>query len=168
MQVFVHFPCQEFFNISKKNEHFIDFAKHQFLRLLVPFFIFSTLYAFILFFLEKGSLLNGLYKTITFHGAGMQLYFLPYLFGIGFIFSLILNVAGKNFQGKVYPILLMFFLVLICVNFPTSGSTGSDFRLLPFYFLAYVLGFSIRNTKLNYLSLFSVLFLSSWIHFLFS
>jgi fucose 4-O-acetylase-like acetyltransferase len=81
---------------SKKQTDLLKFTRLLAIRLLVPFFIFSVTYTLILFALDKSSLSDGLYKTITLHGAGMQLYFLPYLLVVSFSFAIIRYITDEK------------------------------------------------------------------------
>ena len=115
------------------------YARKQAIRLLAPFVFFSLVYTFILTILGKLSIQQGLIQTITLHGAGMQLYFLPYLFII---------TVGFAFFSKMFPItyraayesIIIGAVALISIAFPTSGSTGSDLKLLSLYLLGFLLG----------------------------
>jgi hypothetical protein len=129
---------------SKAQPNFCVFVKSQVVRLLVPFFIFSSAYGVLLYLLGKDSIYAGIYSTVTFRGAGMQLYFLPYLLGISVFFAAIRSVSGELVYPRILAAMAVFF-ILMCVAFPTLGSTGPDYRLLPYYFLAYIAGFLYRS-----------------------
>lgn len=144
---------------SKKQTDLLKFTRLLAIRLLVPFFIFSVTYTLILFALDKSSLSDGLYKTITLHGAGMQLYFLPYLLVVSFSFAIIRYITSEKDTIRNFGI-LMIILVLFCILIPTPVSTGNNLKLLPFYFLAYISGFLYQRIKSNiYTISFSILFL---------
>ena len=139
--------------------------KKNFKRIILPFLIFSLLYTLLLFVFGKGSLSGGIIKTVMLHGASMQLYYLPYLFVISF-FYLLLSKWAKFL--KIHFLIIVFLIILVSLIvslfLPTDSVTGSDYKLLPIYFLCFGVGIcfqSIRETKckkLNLLVLLAIVF----------
>lgn len=107
-------------------------------RLLVPFFFFSVIYAVALAALNKGSLSDGLLKTVELVGAGMQLYYLPYLLLVTAAFATVESRLNKH--RIVLLFLLTFVAFLIALLNPTQSSTGSDYRLIPYYIGSFLIG----------------------------
>ncbi len=131
-----------FFLISgflfKRPSSVTGYMKKQAWRLLVPFLAFSLLYAVVLAVMGKQPLGSGLLDTATLRGTGMQLYFLPYLLVVGSVHAVIDRLVPA-LRIQVLSVLLSF-AFLMCFWFPTSGSSGPDFRLLPLYAGAYWAG----------------------------
>ena len=128
---------------SKPQINLKKFAQKKFKRLIIPFFIFSTIYAIAMTVLGHGKTLTEyLYSVVTLHGTAMQLYFLPYLFLIELIIIFFLN---KRFGSKNFIYLLFLFLNILVLIFHTDNSTGSELKLIPFYISAYLLGILWRK-----------------------
>lgn len=132
-----------FFFISgflfKKPENLIEYIKKQIIRLLVPFFIFSIAYAVILWALGKSSLSYGIIQTITLHGSGMQLYFLPYLLFVTLSYSWLINKFSLELRVYIDGLMVILFIGL-CLLLPTISSTGSDLKLISFYYFSFLAG----------------------------
>jgi hypothetical protein len=109
-----------------------------FKRTIIPFFVFSLFYTVLMFLLGKGSLASGFINTIKFHGASMQLYYLPYLFIIYCFYLLIFNMFSSN-KGRLQYLLIfiLFIFTIISLAYPTDSATGSSYKLLPIYFLSF-------------------------------
>jgi fucose 4-O-acetylase-like acetyltransferase len=121
------------------------FLAKQSVRLLVPFFIFSLLYAVALSVLGKKSLLEGISNTLFLQGAGMQLYFLPMLLLVSGGFAATQSAIGDRYrQSKFVIAASAILLTVLCLYLPTNSSTGPNYALLPFYALAYVVGVLLR------------------------
>lgn len=138
-----------FFFISgflfKDPQNVLAYAKKQSIRILIPFVLFSLAYTVILSILGKATLWNGLIATLTLHGSGPHLYFLPFLLFITVTYALFgSNVATK--PRRVIEIASVFILILLCLMYPTSSSTGPDYKLLPFYYLAFIFGMFYHTT----------------------
>jgi len=133
----------------KEKHSFKDMFVKNFKRLIIPYFIFSIIYTFILSIIGKEEVIIGIIKTITFHGASMQLYFLPYLFFIRIAYWLYLKITSKFSNYQYMIILLALILLFICYNFPVISSTGSNYLLIPFYFLAFVIGYIYKILQLD-------------------
>jgi fucose 4-O-acetylase-like acetyltransferase len=132
-----------FFFISgflfKPKDNPLTYIKTQTTRLLLPFLLFSCLYTIALTLLKKTTLLQGLTSTLHLQGAGMQLYFLPLLLLVTATSALLSKAIPPRLhlpiQFAVLPI-----LTFICLSLPTHSSTGPDPKLLPLYWLAFLLG----------------------------
>lgn len=121
---------------------FVAFLESSAKRLLIPFLLFSLVYACALAVLGKQSLVTGLRLTATLEGSSMQLYFLPFLF---YVFLAFFVYTGLSHRLKVSPILSLIpplagFFALARM-YPTTTATGPDVRLLPLYAACYVIGF---------------------------
>lgn len=138
---------------------FYTFFVRQFFRLMVPFLVFSLIYAVALWFLGKATLVAGLTATLTLHGAGMQLYFLPFLFFLTALFGTLTSFLQRNFTSleMCSIFLLLTFLALV---FPVSSSTGGDYRQLFMYGAAFVFGMCVGRGSDLYIVYF-VAFLSA-------
>jgi Acyltransferase family len=112
-----------------------------FIRLILPFLIFSLCYTIFDAALGKDKMVTGLINTITLHGEGMQLYFLPYLLAVSSLFALLYALSMRL---KIPFIIIVVVVVAACavlaIKFPTKYSTGSDPKLFPLYALSYGLG----------------------------
>lgn len=115
------------FTFDSINKKFLDFIKNKFIRILVPYFIWSVLFLFP-YYLFGGSVDESFGNTGTFsfisnlynivYGVGVNaalkqntsLWFLPALFSMEFIFYFICK-----FQGKKKQIFILIFLFLISV-----------------------------------------------------
>ncbi len=119
-----------------------------FKRMMLPFFIFSLLYAILMWLLGKGNLKDGLWQTVTLHGAGMQLYYLSYLFVISSAYMILSFFAKKinvSFNYILSIILVISFVTSLFL--PTLSPTGSDYRLFPIYVLCFGIGISFSILK---------------------
>lgn len=138
-----------FFFISgfllKDPHNFLAYAKKQAIRILIPFFLFSLLYTVILSILGKATLWNGLVATATLHGSGPHLYFLPFLLFITVTYTFFIDKVALKLRSPV-EIASVFILILFCLIYPTSSSTGPDYKLLPFYYVSFILGMLYRTT----------------------
>ncbi len=112
-------------------------------RLLVPYFVFSTLYAALLGLAGKGDFEGLLYATVAFQGASMQLYFLPYLAGITVLFA----TFERLLVWRRSTALLALCSLLLATYSQTDASTGSDLELLPLYFYTFALGAVMRKEQ---------------------
>ena len=113
--------------------------------MLIPFFLFSLCYMLLLTVLGKATLWEGLIATVTLHGSGMQLYFLPYLFFITVFYAIAIDNSSLKIRTPI-NIIALNMLLLFCMLYPTSSSTGSEYKLLPFYFASYIFGLIYRAT----------------------
>jgi hypothetical protein len=123
----------------------LTYIKKQTTRLLVPFLLFSSLYTIALTLLKKATLLQGITRTLLLQGAGMQLYFLPILLLVTATTALLSKAIPARFHLPIQLASLPI-LTLICLSLPTSTSTGPDHRLLPLYWLAFLLGTLHQHT----------------------
>jgi fucose 4-O-acetylase-like acetyltransferase len=121
------------------------YAKKQAIRLLVPFVLFSLAYTVALAILGKLSIQQGVIATLTLHGAGMQLYFLPFLLivTVGFAFFGKFTPAKYQSNSEWYILLAV---AILCFALPTDGSTGSDYKLLSLYLLGFLLGKHFKSS----------------------
>lgn len=116
----------------------LQYAKRQTWRLLVPYLLFSLAYTVLLAALGKGTWSGGLLATLALQGAGMQLYFLPFLW--------IVSVAhAVPFSGRGWRVRHAWFGVaagwlVLSAMWPTTSPTGPSWRLLPLYACAHALG----------------------------
>lgn len=97
-----------FFLISgylfKAQNNIFAYCRKQTIRLIIPFFLFSLIYSVLLAILGKESLVDGLEKTVRLQGAGMQLYYLPYLLFVTIVFSIVerrFRQYGVGFVGAL-------------------------------------------------------------------
>ena len=141
-------------------------AKKRFFRLIVPCFIFSLSYKLFLAFLYltgRFSWENPIPTDITqllkfiFNPVGPQFYFLYYLFGISFLFFILVKFLSVE---KLFTIAIILFpIVYTNIETPTSGY-GSDYNLIPFYFLSYLSGNYFSRSEVCFRRLF-LFFVSS-------
>lgn len=109
-------------------------------RLLIPYLVFSFIYAVMLSILGKSNFQTGLLGIVTGAGVGPQLYFLPYLFVISVGWGLIIDRIPERYHRIATPaFLLVTFFVYLAL--PTSSSTGPELRLVALYVLTFVWGF---------------------------
>lgn len=121
------------------------YCKKQSVRLLVPFFLFSTIYASALAALGKADLAAGLKDTVLLRGAGMQLYYLPELLLVGTVVATLHALFRDLGRSRLFPYSLALLACLAAIALPTGPSTGPDLRLLPLYLLAFLIGNVIRQ-----------------------
>lgn len=107
-------------------------------RLLLPFLVFSLLYAGALAAAGKASLASGLVATLTLQGAGMQLYFLPFLLVVSVCYAGM--ARGSRAAGVALPCIAVLAAACVSLLLPTDSSSGPHWRLLPLYFCAYATG----------------------------
>jgi hypothetical protein len=133
-----------FFRSKGKISHnFLKTSK----RIMPSFFIFSITYSFLMFFLGKTSIIDGLYKTFSFSGASMQLYYLPYLLGVYLFYLLFHRIFKTNHKFEYILIGLLTILALISLFFPTTSPTGPSLKLVPIYALSFGVGIYLSNIK---------------------
>lgn len=109
-----------------------------FKRTMIPFFLFSFLYTILMFLLGKNSLTKGLESTIHLQGAGMQLYYLSYLFIIYCFYLVIFNVFTINKSRLPYFLIFVIFAcTIISLIYPTESPTGGSIKLIPVYTLSF-------------------------------
>lgn len=123
-----------------------QYIKHQATRLLVPFFLFSLIYAIGLSSAGKMEFTDGLIRTVTLSGSSMQLYSLPYICGLTILYSSIDRVWNLQINSKILLALILTVCVLLL---HTKRATGPDYRLLPFYALALVWGSILRDLHIS-------------------
>jgi hypothetical protein len=123
----------------------VAFLRRQAARLLAPFLLFSLLYAVALALLGKETLESGLWATLRMRGAGMQLYFLPFLFLVTTVYAC-LDAATTRWRNSL-PAVLLPLLLLATVLLPTPSSTGPQLQLLPYYLAAYVIGVQAQRMQ---------------------
>jgi hypothetical protein len=125
--------------LFKSPPELLIYTKKQAIRLLTPFFLFSLVYTVMLSVLGKSTLLNGFIATVTLHGSGPHLYFLPYLFFITVTYAFCIDKIAPKLKRPI-EIAIILILIIFCLMYPTISATGSDFRLLPFYYVSFILG----------------------------
>ncbi len=115
-----------------------SFFIRTFKRLMIPFFVFSFIYVFVLSFLGKYDLVNGLTSILKLVGP-MQMYFLSYLFiilNMVFLCTLLLNVL--NIDSKYFFVILAVIALIVSQIYPVESSAGSDLLNIPLF----IFGFS--------------------------
>ncbi|MDO9405029.1 MAG: acyltransferase [Polaromonas sp.] len=139
-----------FFMISgylfKVENKAIEYAKKQCKRLLVPYIIFSLLYAMLLAIAGKINFTEGLKATILMKGAGMQLYFLPYLASITIGTNAILSIFHTESFRLLISRISLALLTIATIELPTTVATGSNTRLMTLYAVAFFTGLLVRDT----------------------
>lgn len=139
-----------FFFISgylyKHQSDIFDYVKKQAVKLLIPFIFFLLIYTFTLGLLGKLTIQQGLIETVTLHGAGMQLYFLPYLLIVTVCFAIFSQTLPVRYQ-LYFELTLLVSVALISIALPTIGSAGSEYKLLPLYLLGFILGKLCRRVS---------------------
>lgn len=105
-------------------------------RLLLPYILFCVLYGTILVLLNKLTIAQVAWRTVSGSGVGPQLYFLPYLFLIWTAINYVLSKGGKFLAAFV---LLGLFCAYLAISTPSS--TGPEPKLLILYALAYTIGY---------------------------
>jgi hypothetical protein len=141
-------------------------AKKRFFRLIVPCIIFSLSYKILLlliyltgYFSWDSSIPSNIHELLAFilYPVGPQFYFLYYLFGISCVFFLLIKCLPIE---KVFTVsILLFPVTFTLIETPSSGY-GSNFNLLPFYFLAYLAGNYFGKSKAHLQQLLSYLIVS--------
>jgi hypothetical protein len=128
--------------INMPDQNMPQYIKHQFIRLMTPFFLFSLLYAVALTAAGKIELADGLTRTITLQGASMQLYSLPYICGLTILYASLDRAFKLRLSSNT---LLAMALAACTLLLETKNATGSNYKLIPFYALALVFGALLRN-----------------------
>lgn len=108
-----------------------------------------------MFLTENFDISSAIFQILTFHGVGPQLYFLPYLLLIWMLWAVISVIVR---DGKFWVIIILFSF-LLCQKFPILGSTGSNIRLLPFYFFGFGVGV-LMGSKMKQLGFIPVLLIA--------
>lgn len=116
---------------------FTEYIWHQFKRLMIPFFLFSIIYAIVLSSLGKVAFLDCCQNILFMRGVGPHLYFLPYLFATT-IFNFAITLYFNGYK-KINVFLMLSAAVSVSLM-PTESATGPDMRLIPLYALAFLLG----------------------------
>lgn len=120
-------------------------VRQQFKKLLVPYFAFSILYSILLYVFGKQAFVDGLMTTVTMHGAGMQLYFLPLLFLINILFAAYVFWCGcPNLNVLVFVVIGF---IALSIGQASSSSTGSSPDLYGLYVASFFTGLLIRETS---------------------
>lgn len=126
----------------KRQANLPQYIKHQLIRLMAPFFLFSLIYAIAYGAVGKAELADGLIKTLTLQGSSMQLYSLPYICGLTILYASI----DKAFKLRLPANAMLALALAACtLLIETKSATGSDYKLIPFYALTLVLGVILRN-----------------------
>jgi hypothetical protein len=123
---------------------FLKFGGARAARLLIPFLLFSVLYAIAMAILGKMAFSEGLWLTVTLHGSSMQLYFLPLLFACEILMALWFILTAEIAIGRGLHAIGLLALILLSLRFPTEFSTGSDPRLFGVYALAFGIGLVLK------------------------
>ncbi len=128
--------------LFKFQSDLLTYVKKLAIRVFPAFFLFSVVNAVVLTVMGKISMLDSISAIMTMHGVGAQLYFLPFLFYVSVLYALFYDsLKSYSATQEVTLILVMiFFLIIICLKYPTTSSTGSDYWLLPLYFMAFIVG----------------------------
>lgn len=107
-------------------------------KLLVPYAVFSALYAWVLAMLGKMALGSTLAYAVTLHGAGVpQLYFLLFLFLILSV-QAIVGFRPERRTLAFFAYALGVLAAALAIRFPKVN--GAYFQLLPFYGTAFLVG----------------------------
>ncbi|RYZ88079.1 MAG: acyltransferase [Proteobacteria bacterium] len=115
--------------------------KKNLVRLGIPFFFFSILYAIIQAGMKKSTLSKGLINSLTLQGSSMQLYFLPYLFYIVLAFLVVSSVLGQLKSKQLcWMVGLTVILLFVAESMRTPAAFGADVKLLPLYAAMFILG----------------------------
>lgn len=160
------------FTFESINKGFLNFVKNKFVRLLVPYFIWSVLFL-IPYYLFGGSVDESFGNTGSFslinnlcnilYGVGVNsslkqntpLWFLPALFSMEFIFYFICKIQGK--KKHIFILIFLFFISIfsykyITFIFPFGLNTVLNLGIF-FYFGYLMKKYNIVNKyyKKNYL-----------------
>ncbi|RYZ75084.1 MAG: hypothetical protein EOP91_00050 [Lysobacteraceae bacterium] len=122
-----------------------EYLKGRVVRLLVPFLVFSLAYAVALAVLGKSDLWPGLWKTVTLHGSGMQLYFLPYLLLVVGTYATYSKLAPSLASNVKADVLIALVLLGATLANGSDESTGAGIIMLPLYALAFLLGRLVKS-----------------------
>lgn len=141
--VFGFFALSGFYFQTKKSLG--GHVRQQTKRLLVPYFVFSVLYSVLLFGLGKQALVDGLIATVTMHGAGMQLYYLPLLFILNI--SCAAYIFKRGYPSSIALLFVVLGLIISSIGQAGSSSTGSSPGLYGLYTASFVTGLLIRETS---------------------
>lgn len=150
-----------FFFISgflfKNPQDILTYGKRQTRKLMVPFLMFSTLYTILLSLLGKSTIWTGLIATISLHGSGPHLYFLPFLLIVTFTYACLLSMVRSDrvFLANCFLIVLF---VTLCLLHPTESSTGPDYKLLPLYYASFILGVEYQSFTRDMRPMYVILF----------
>jgi hypothetical protein len=123
-----------------------SFLYSRFKRLLIPFFMFSILYAIAMALLHKATLASGIIKTLDFSGSSMQLYFLPFLYICEVLTFFLIRITKRPNQLTMLCIMLVLMSGLSLL-FPSARSTGPDLHLFPLYFASFAAGVVLKTQR---------------------
>ena len=141
-----------FFCISgylyKQQLNLRQFAVAQIKKLIVPYFVFSIIYAVSFSLLGKYTISEVLLRIPTSQNIGIQLYFLPYLFFVTIKYWWLSHHLKFEANKYIEYIILVIFL-LLSLFLHTNSSTGPDLKLLPLYFAAFLIGRIYKNLEIS-------------------
>jgi hypothetical protein len=145
----------------KQKTTFRQFARQYSIRILLPFFLFSILYAISLAILGKAKLSTNLVNIVFLHGVGPQLYFLPFLLIISVTYAGLYSKAkALDFNIKSIDIFLYMFFLSVSFYFKTDESTGPNLNLLPFYMGGFLFGRLYNQFRFKYIPFFILIAMS--------
>lgn len=133
-----------FFHVKSTGRLLADLSvhiRHYGKRLLLPFVLFSAINCIALVRLGKLTFHTAAISFASGYGVGMQIYFLSYLFLITVIAALVGFTAGSSLRREIPTLsVLAVAMVMTALNSPTQSPTGSEYRNLPLYLLAFIVG----------------------------
>ena len=109
-------------------------------RLLVPFLLFSAIYAGVLGLLGKSGAGSAAWAILSMHGVGPQLYFLPDLLLVSIAYLAARLALGRRVNPLWLDLCLLVSMVILSQLWKTSATTGPDPGLLSLYFSAFLAG----------------------------
>ncbi len=143
----------------KDIESYFTFFKNKFLRIMIPYFIWATLFLIPYFILGnaigdalnidssynlKDMLSNILYGNAN--GAALKqnsaLWFLPSLFCAEIVSYFIVKLADKGYKQDFFLLLLLFLMSFIChrfLSFILPWGINTIYVSIPFFFIGYLL-----------------------------
>jgi hypothetical protein len=130
--------------------------KGQLRRLLVPFFLFSIVYAIALAILDKSPMSASLMAMSRVQGVGPQLYFLPILLVIIVTYATLEKLGRKFIRTSNLILLISVVLLAFSLLFRTQESTGPNTLLFPLYFLGFSAGRALNLSKNKMLVAFAI------------
>lgn len=137
------FMISGFLLSPKVNTGFLAFVRRSAFRLLLPYLLFSLIYAFAMAGLGKAGVVDGLVDTILLRGAGPQLYFLPYLFCMQVAAWPLLAIR----QRAAVTLTIAAAMFVVATLLPTAISTGHDVKLVPLFLGCFALGVGFRALR---------------------
>lgn len=155
----INFPVAIFIFISgyflKLNEFesgFITFYKKKFIRLVIPYFVWSLFFSIPILKDYHNLTFNKIFEIIFFGAAADHLYFIVVLLQLILITPLIISVIKKKSKWSkllLYSLTPIYIFFLYYYNISTNSILPNYHKLFPAWILFYILGILMRNNLIK-------------------